>query len=253
MRTAILLGLLFALAGLSGCVQPLGLRGGDDLPASLLRDDAYPDLIVEVDHVKGHAPCPKALNAMEGALLALTDKRRVVVTTNVIEARGGGYDNKELGAIHEAENDHGPTDAGRHGRGEAAHLHVIFLDGRAKATHGGHAAGRTLHDEGAIFVFPDTYAGAYSLTGGLRRDASCDVERTVLLHELGHAFGLVNRGVPMLHDREADGRAGHSTNPDSVMYPVLRLGRDGLLLGDLPRGFDEHDVDDLLAFTHGGG
>lgn len=44
------------------------------------------------------------------------------------------------------------------------------------------------------------------------------VEQSTLIHEMGHALGLVNNGIPMKashHDKE---NGHHCTNPDCVMY-----------------------------------
>jgi hypothetical protein len=83
--------------------------------------------------------------------------------------------------------------------------------------------------------------------GSGRHDATCAVERAILLHELGHTLGLVNRGVPMLVDREAEAHSGHSTNPNSVMYPSLQIAASGLVLQSIPHGFDRDDLADLAA------
>ena len=245
-----MLALMASTLALSGCLQPAeGLWGepGPTLPEALIRSDPYPRLVVEVDHALGHAPCPQAVDAMMAALYALTDKQKIeLVEEGAFSRQGGDYTNDGLAALHEATS--GAAPSADFGHGDAAYLHVVFLDGQPAGTRGGHTAGRTLHDAGALFVFRDAYDGAYTIDRHLRRDATCDVERAVLLHELGHAFGLVNRGIPMLHDREADDHAGHSTNPASVMYPRLSLAPDGLLLQDLPRGFDRHDIRDIGGF-----
>lgn len=44
------------------------------------------------------------------------------------------------------------------------------------------------------------------------------VEQSTIVHELGHAFGLVNNGVPMVVDHQDDAHGAHSTNTDCVMY-----------------------------------
>ena len=44
------------------------------------------------------------------------------------------------------------------------------------------------------------------------------MEQTTLVHEFGHAAGLVNGGVPMVTDHEDRGYPGHCTNEDCVMY-----------------------------------
>ena len=44
------------------------------------------------------------------------------------------------------------------------------------------------------------------------------VEQSTLVHELGHALGFVNNGVPMANPHEDSGHKAHTTNSNSVMY-----------------------------------
>jgi hypothetical protein len=44
------------------------------------------------------------------------------------------------------------------------------------------------------------------------------VEQTTLVHEFGHAIGLVNTGLPMATEHMDAEHGGHCTNPDCVMF-----------------------------------
>lgn len=44
------------------------------------------------------------------------------------------------------------------------------------------------------------------------------VEQTTLVHEMGHALGFVNNGVPMAVDHQDREHGAHTTNQDCVMY-----------------------------------
>lgn len=44
------------------------------------------------------------------------------------------------------------------------------------------------------------------------------VEQTTIVHELGHALGLVNNGVPTTSDHHDEPNGAHCTNTDCVMY-----------------------------------
>lgn len=44
------------------------------------------------------------------------------------------------------------------------------------------------------------------------------VEQSTLVHEMGHALGFVNNGVPMSVPHQDTGRGAHSTDTDCVMY-----------------------------------
>lgn len=241
------------LVSLSGCVSTEDLTldafFGPDLAESLVLDDHYSDLVVEVDYAAGVRPCTSALEALESNLEKTTDKKQItLVGPNVISKQGGGYSNRDLADIHAATSDNGPGGRNQFGGGDTAHLHVIYLDGEVEKSDGGHTAGRTAYQYGAIYIFKETFDGVYKVDRGGRQEATCDMEQTVLLHELGHALGIVNRGVPMTEDREDPDHPGHSTNPDSVMYAKLRVTSTKLVLHDLPSGFDDADRADLKAY-----
>lgn len=44
------------------------------------------------------------------------------------------------------------------------------------------------------------------------------VEQSTLIHEMGHALGLVNNGVPMVTPHQDTDHGAHCNNPDCVMY-----------------------------------
>lgn len=44
------------------------------------------------------------------------------------------------------------------------------------------------------------------------------VEQSTLVHEMGHALGLVNKGLPMIDPHEDSNHPGHCNDPDCVMY-----------------------------------
>lgn len=44
------------------------------------------------------------------------------------------------------------------------------------------------------------------------------VEQTTVVHEIGHAVGLVNNGVPLASSHHDDEHGAHCTNTDCVMY-----------------------------------
>lgn len=44
------------------------------------------------------------------------------------------------------------------------------------------------------------------------------IEQSTIVHELGHAFGLVNNGIPMVVNHQALDQSAHTQNQDCVMY-----------------------------------
>jgi hypothetical protein len=69
--------------------------------------------------------------------------------------------------------------------------------------------GVSLGDSGTIAMFAPVIGD-----GPLSRF----VEQTTLVHELGHAVGLVDNGVEMVDDHLDVAHGHHCENPDCVMY-----------------------------------
>lgn len=240
--------ILVALSSLlSGCV--LGQDDGVALHDALLLDDPYPLLIVEVHHVEGREPSQKALDALLGSLRDLTAKKQVIlVGPTPIPAQGDVHTPPDLRQIHRQTAELSPTTPGVHGRDGIAFLHVLYLDGHLERDgRPAKAAGTQFDADGLLVVFPDEFRGAYRVVDGDKVPVAHDIERVVLLHELGHSLGLVDDGVPTSRPSERGG-GGHSANRGSVMYPHLPVA-DGLLQRALPAGFDADDRADLRAYV----
>lgn len=238
---ASLVVLALLLTVLTGCTTPSGPPAETTLPAAMLLAEPYPFLVVELDHAPGLEPGPGALAAFEDALETLTSKERVVLQLHEDERLAGGVeDRRDLVRLHRATADIAPTTPGVHGRGDVAVLHVMYVAGRLDD-----AVATAISAEGTIALFPEAFEGVDRLVDGKRLSAAPLIEEHALLHELGHAFGLVGHGIPMVRDRPTEKR--HSTNPDSVMFHSIQI-REGLLHVQPSLHFDDDDLRDLHAF-----
>ena len=98
-------------------------------------------------------------------------------------------------------------------------FYVVWLDGYYEDGEGRRpdVLGVSLGDTGVIAMFKPVIDGT---------DAPRFVEQTTLIHELGHAIGLVNNGLSLTaahHDAE---HGAHCTDQDCVMYYLNEGSRD---------------------------
>lgn len=83
------------------------------------------------------------------------------------------------------------------------------------------------------------------------------VEQSTIIHELGHAFGLVDNGVPMVVNHRDASHGAHCNNDACVMFylnegasDATAFVRDKVLTGNTIL-FDAHCLDDADAQTGG--
>lgn len=239
-RVAVLASLLLAALLLPGCYGPI--FGGRSVgPEDYIRGD-YRKWHVEVDYSAGERPASAILSFAHDKIAPLVNKPDGMEfqTNDQLPAEAGKvWSDADVLAYA---RQHRSVQTG----GTTVVTHLMFLSGR-HATEGVLAV---TYDYDLIAVFPQVLRDSCT---PLNLCTSPDPAlRAVLLHEFGHALGLVNRGIAMVHPHEAtecNGRPddGHSSSTRSVMFcavetrEILALLRDG----GIPQDFDANDKEDL--------
>lgn len=216
------LALVFAL---TGCLKGII---GDDLagPRDFVSSSDYTKWVIEVDTIEGMAPPASAMSLLEQRLHSVANKPDGIEirTDDSLPARGGTWTLRDVTDYSSAHLD-AQTD------GKTAVLHLLFLDGSydnsailgvtiSRVTDSGRVT-----SSGPIAIFSESIEDSCSgITVPPRAPctSSTPIYGPVLIHEFGHAMGLVNHGIPMVRDHEADTcqnrpDEGHSSNPQSVM------------------------------------
>jgi hypothetical protein len=104
--------------------------------------------------------------------------------------------------------------------GDAASFYFVWLPGYY---HDGEVLrkdvlGVSLGDTGVIAMFKPVIES----TGvGPGVDIEKYVEQATLVHEFGHAIGLVNNGLPLTAQHQDEPHGAHCTNQDCVMYYAI--------------------------------
>lgn len=265
-----ILVLAVILGALAGCTT---LSDGDPGPRSygaaasdIVWAEPYPNLTLEIDYVealedRGRAPTEHALSVATDTLRDVTAKRSIEIHgPEAFSAGDGGaervWDFDEINELRQQLLDTATVE--EPGQGENYTLHVVYLNGeREDDTVAGYSIGPL------VVLFPDVYDVRSFLDptlpplGGLSPGAAPqgieNIERSVLVHEIGHSLGLVDNGAPMTNSRlhpDDDCRC-HSRHEESVMFPFVRS--QGALLEYLeenehtPYRFDDDDRADLAA------
>lgn len=257
------------LVSLSGCLASSDADVGDrdsdryasTYHAALLWDEPYSRLEVQVSHVPRIEPTPGALDVLVETLLDVTGKQSVQITQVTLPEETRFEPSEKVWTYSQLNDLHREFfTLGDHRRwgergGDTAYMHILYLNGHHKDSQGNIAGGVSLGDVNGIFL--DSYGVITSSDPENNpyppyNPAPEEVERYILVHEVGHSLGLVGK-IPMTNDRRPSSDNHHSTNPESVMYyrahPTGTAFMEWIMDNQwVPYRYDEDDLADLAAF-----
>ena len=223
---------LLACGGVPGGGGDDGGGGGDDDDgppgdgdgARDLFDPAITDVRIEIDHETGEAPYTGPILGFGDTFdLTVANVERLFSGTKAVEIPTTPGAMEDVGAIADEELTVADllaiADAHRDLADDATTrtYYVVFVGGVFADGDGPrpNVLGVSIGDTGVIAMFKDVIAstGVPALPN-LERF----VEQSTLVHELGHAFGLVNNGVALATDHHDEAHGAHCTNDACVMY-----------------------------------
>jgi hypothetical protein len=135
----------------------------------------------------------------------------------------------------------------------SARYHVLFVDRfyEEDGARRDNVLGVSIGNTRVVAMFKPVIGdgGALLLDDGVDRF----VEQTTMVHELGHALGLVNNGLTMKREHQDEENGAHCSNDACVMFflnegfeDAVGFARDALLRGDRVL-FDDDCLDDADA------
>lgn len=252
MRLGSVAAVLLVAFVLPGCLKGNGgIFGGDDPPGprDYVSSSQYTKWVIEIDTIQGQAPPASALNLLKSRLESVADKPGGIELRNddSLPARGGKW---TLDDIQKYSSQH--LDAKT--SGDTAVIHLLFLDGqfendRALAVTVSSYRGDTVVSSGPVAVFSDHIRDSCSILSTSPCTDPTPIWGPVLVHEFGHAMGLVNVGAPMKTPHEDPNSPGHSNNDRSVMAATVETSGVVALLttGGIPDDYDSNDRADLCG------
>ncbi len=101
-------------------------------------------------------------------------------------------------------------------------FYIYFLKGFSSS--GQNVIGFSINITPVIAIFKDVIN-----TSAVLLPVRKFIEQSTIVHELGHAFGLVNNGVPLVSSHQDTDHGSHTTNNECVMY-WLNEGAESLEL-----------------------
>lgn len=163
---------------------------------------SVPKLVIEIDAVQGYEPSKAAVDLLATRLKSIASKPGgIQVVTNVV---GGGRPSWTVAHVRQFEQQHRSAKS----TPSSAVIHVSYVDGESVDGAIGIA-----YASSSVVLFAESLRA-----NALATVPAEDVEKSVLVHEVGHLLALVNIGYTSPRDHEDDEHRGHSKNIGSVMY-----------------------------------
>jgi hypothetical protein len=127
------------------------------------------------------------------------------------DVTGKTFDSDAILAIAAKHRTSGITSEGQAG------YYFLWLDGTysENGKENGNVLGVSLGNTGVLAMFKPVITGSGPV---LLKELDAAVEQVVLVHEFGHAVGLVNNGIPLASAHQDAPHGSHCTNTDCVMY-----------------------------------
>lgn len=228
--TALPLACVLLWAGACGDDSQAGDEASEGQPSvSTLYSADVTTIVLEVDYGTGAEPYDGdtdagtplwdffGMNAARMFQASPTPKTITYPTTleemqELTDIADDAYTGDEILTIADAHRD-------QKSEGSTATFYVLWLDGYYETDEGVQEGvlGVSFGDTGVIAMFKPVISSAQGPLM-LADRVNQFVEQTTLVHEFGHAAGMVNRGVPLTSEHHDEEHGAHCTNTDCVMY-----------------------------------
>ncbi len=268
-KIGLVLGVALAACGGAGgnaSDVDAGHSGGLDAqpPPARLFDRSITAVTLEVDYASNAAPYTGGIGGAFGDTWQLfqsnaerlfkDDGKTLTIPTTpaamqeLTDVPAGPYTVDEILAVAATHRDQPSA-------GATATFYIVWLDGYFDDGSGAQTSvlGVSIGDTGVIAMFKPVIASTGTpLTPNLERY----VEQSTLVHEFGHAVGLVDNGVPMLAAHRDAAHGQHCSNDKCTMYwqnegasDAAQFARDYVLSGSsiLFDGACLADIDAIIA------
>ena len=224
-----LLHLLVLLLLLTGCSNDAstgddGIDKSSNLKAlgtsgpELLDDAEFTSMRVEVVYVTGYEPSQATINNLKSFLQQRTHKPEgITILTRAVASSGKAP--FSINEIAEIEKDVRTT----FNTGDEIAVFIYFADGNHENDTSSKKVVGSAYRNTSMVIYAATVK---SISGRVNGPDKVTVESTVIHHEFGHLFGLVNLGAPLQTAHEDDVSKGHCDVDGCLMNANVQFGVD---------------------------
>lgn len=202
----------------------------------LLSDQVYKSLVVEIDYMKGYKPRQRTLDNLRNFLETYLNKPKgiSIVLHEVASTTSDSLSMSDVAGFEDKNRN-------RFVHQDKTSIYILFTDG---VHPGGRILGMAYQNTSAV-VYGKEIRKHSSVAGRLKRE---ELETAVLLHEIGHLIGLVNKGSESQADHVDPSFHDHCTNKNCLMYHSVETKSLSsiLLKGSIPV-LDSRCIEDLIA------
>ena len=246
MNSKKLLSLFFLFLVLAGCTkdepsESSNLKILGTSATDLLSDEKFTSIRVEMVYVTGYEPSQKTIDNLKLFLQQRTHKpdgitifKRAVVSSN-----------RAPFAIQEIAQIEADTRTAFNAANEIA-VFIYFADGSNENDTNTKIVLGSAYRNTSMVIYGTT---VQMVSNRINSPDKSTVESTVVNHEFGHLFGLVNLGSSLQSDHEDDGSKGHCQVSGCLMNANVQFGQDleDMLDGNNIPQLDDHCIMDLQA------
>lgn len=213
----------------SANLKALGTSAND-----LLSDEKFTSLRIEVVYVNGYEPDQGAINNLKDFLAARIYKPFGITVTSraVASSNKAPFNINEIVEIESQERSAFNT-------GDELAVFIYFADGSNEADSNSQVTLGSAYRNTSIVIYGETIR---TIVNRPNSPPKSTIESTVIHHEFGHLFGLVDLGSPLQTSHKDTESAGHCNVEGCLMNANLQFG--GQLL-DLVDSNGIPDMDEL--------
>lgn len=267
MKRALALALVLAACGggddggSSGDDGP-GTDGGGSAGNAGVFDKAVKDVVFEIDYETGKEPYTGSVIGFGDTFdLTKTNLNRIFSNTKTLTLPTTVAQMQDIGTISDEEltvdDILAIADAHRDTQSTStkAAYYIVFVSGHFTDDNGPNpnVLGVSIGNTRVLVMFKDVIASTHSL---VFPNTEKYVEQSTLVHELGHAVGLVDNGIAMVTPHKDSAHGAHCTNDKCTMYWVNEGATDAATFAQMyiTSGssviFGDECLADVDALTH---